>query len=196
MEPNAAPVLISKNPEDRMFVVDSRASMHMLSKKDLSSDEMDSLRRSRNPTTVENANGEVQTNEEAQENVHDLDLFVTVQLLEETPAVLSFGKLCSEHGYSYEWINGQDPHLTKDGNVITCKTDNFVPLVVPRLSSSPSSSSPSTSKPKDQSKYSGESGTSSDPVPTRRDKHACGKPMLENPQATGNRWHDTQDTKD
>ena len=73
MEPKAAPVLISKNPEDRMFVVDSGASMHMLSKKDLSSDEMDTLRRSRNPTTVVTANGEVQTNEGAQIYVHDLD---------------------------------------------------------------------------------------------------------------------------
>ena len=42
-----APVLASKNTEERMFVVDSGASMHMLSKKDLSSDEMDTLRRSR-----------------------------------------------------------------------------------------------------------------------------------------------------
>ena len=44
-----------------MFVVDSEASMHMLSKKDLSSDELDTLTRSRNPTTVMTANGEVQT---------------------------------------------------------------------------------------------------------------------------------------
>ena len=46
------------------------------------------------------ASGEVQTNEEAQENVYDLDLFVTVQLLEDTLAVLSLGKLCEEHGYT------------------------------------------------------------------------------------------------
>ena len=63
--------------------------MHMLSKRDLSSDEMDSLRRSRIPTTVVRATGEVQTNEEAQVYVHDLDLFVTVQVLDDTPAVLS-----------------------------------------------------------------------------------------------------------
>ena len=75
----------------------------MLSKKDVSSDEMDTLRRSRNPTTVVTANGEVQTNQEAQVYVPDLDLFVTVQLLEETPPVLSLAKLCSEHGCSYEW---------------------------------------------------------------------------------------------
>ena len=54
------------------------------------------------PTTEGAANGEVQTNEEAQVYVHDLDLFVAMPLLEETPAVLSFGKLCSEHGCSYD----------------------------------------------------------------------------------------------
>ena len=95
-------MLVSKNMEERMFVVDSGASMHMLSKKDLSADEMDTLRRSRTPTTVGTANGEVQTIEEAQVFVHDLDLFVTVKLLDETLAVLSLGKLCSEHRCSYE----------------------------------------------------------------------------------------------
>ena len=106
-------VLVSKNREERILVVDSGASMHMLSKKDLSSDQMDTLRRSGNPTTVVTANGEVHTHEEAQVYVQDLDLFVTVHLLEETPAVLSLGKLCSEHGCSYEWKNGETPRLTK-----------------------------------------------------------------------------------
>ena len=36
-----APVPVSTNAEERMFVVDSGASMHMLSKQDESSDEMD-----------------------------------------------------------------------------------------------------------------------------------------------------------
>ena len=51
--------------------------MHMMSKKDFSSDELDTLRRTRNTTVVRTANGEVHTKEEAQENVHDLNLFVT-----------------------------------------------------------------------------------------------------------------------
>ena len=34
--------------------------------------------------------------EEAQVYVHDLNLFVTVQLLKETPAVLSLGKHCED----------------------------------------------------------------------------------------------------
>ena len=44
-------------------MVDSRVSMHMLSKRDLSSEELDTLPRSRNTTVVVTAKGEVQTNE-------------------------------------------------------------------------------------------------------------------------------------
>ena len=83
------PAPSSKNPEEREFVIDSGASIHMLSKKYLGSGELETLRRSRIPTTVIMVNGEVQTNEEAQVHVHDLHLCVTVQLLEDTPAVLS-----------------------------------------------------------------------------------------------------------
>ena len=63
--------------------------MHVLNKNDLNSADMETLRRSRTPTTVVTADGEVPTSEEAQVHVHDLDLFVTVQLLDDTPAVLS-----------------------------------------------------------------------------------------------------------
>ena len=94
-------------PEEREFVVDSGASMHMISKKDLSDAEMDTLTKSCSPTIVITANGEVQTHEEAIVYVKELDIFLTMKVLENTPAVLSLGKLCDEHGYSYEWINGQ-----------------------------------------------------------------------------------------
>ena len=73
--------------------------------------------------------------------------------------------------------NGETPRLTNNGKTITCTVDNFVPLVVPGLSSSSSSSSASTPRPKDQSTSSGESEASKDPMTARRAKHACGKPM-------------------
>ena len=98
-------------PEEREFVVDSGASMHMISKKDLSNAEMDTLTKSCSPTIVITANGEVQTHEEAIVYVKELDIFLTMKVLDNTPAVLSLGKLCDETGYSYEWINGQKPHL-------------------------------------------------------------------------------------
>ena len=107
--------------------------MHMISKKDLSDAEMDTLTKSCSPTIVRTANGEVQTHEEATVYVKELDIFLTMKVLDNTPAVLSLGKLCDENGYSYEWINGQKPHLIKNGIRIQCNTENFVPVVVPGL---------------------------------------------------------------
>ena len=111
------------------FVVDSGASMHMISKKDLNSFALEILTTSRSPTTVITANGQVLTHKEATVYVKELDIFLTMKVLEDTPAVLSFGKLCDENGYSYEWINGQKPHLIKNGIRIQCNTENFVPIV-------------------------------------------------------------------
>ena len=141
-ENRCLPAPSNLKPEEREFVVDSGASMHMISKKDLNSAEMDTLTKSCSPTIVITANGEVQTHEEATVYVKELDIFLTMKVLEDTPAVLSLGKLCDEHGYSYEWINGQKPHLIKNGIRIQCNTENFVPIVVPGLSASSSSSFP------------------------------------------------------
>ena len=52
--------------------------MHMISKKDLNSAELDTLTTSRSPTTVITSNGEVQTNEEATVYVKELDIFLTM----------------------------------------------------------------------------------------------------------------------
>ena len=71
------------------------------------------MRTSRSPATVMTANGVVQTREDATENVKELDLFVTVMLLEETPAVLSLGKLCEDYAKTYHKTSGQNPHLQK-----------------------------------------------------------------------------------
>ena len=103
-------------PEEREFVVDSGASMHMISEKDLSDAEMDTLTKSCSPTIVITAIGEVQTHEEATVYVKELDIFLTVKVLENTSAVLSLGKLCDENGYSYGWIHGQKLHLIKTGS--------------------------------------------------------------------------------
>ena len=73
IEARTMPAPTSKLLDEREFAIDSGTSMHMLRKRDLTSDEMETLRRSRTPTV------EVQTNQEAQVYVHNLGLFVTVQ---------------------------------------------------------------------------------------------------------------------
>ena len=82
--------------------------MHMVCKRGRNSAELVTMRTSRRPTTVMTSNGEVQTREEATVHVKELDLFVTVMFLEETTAVLSLGKLCEDHGYTYHCTSGQN----------------------------------------------------------------------------------------
>ena len=112
---------------------------------------MDILTKSCSPTIVISANGEVQTHEEAIVYVKELDILLTMKV----------GKLCDENGYSYEWINGQKPHLIKDGIRIICNTENFVPIVVPGLSSSSSGSSSISRTPVKQESHSSSSSASS-----------------------------------
>ena len=78
----------------------------------LNSSELETVTTSRSPTTVVTPNGEVQTHEEATVYVKELEIILTMKVLENTPAVLTLGKLCDEHGYSYEWINGQKNHIS------------------------------------------------------------------------------------
>ena len=58
--------------------------MHMISKKDLSDTEMDTLTKSCSPTIVITANGEVQTHEEATVYVKELGIFLSMKVLENT----------------------------------------------------------------------------------------------------------------
>ena len=129
---------------------------------------METLTKSRSPSIVITANGEVQTHEEATVYVKELDMFLTIKFLDNTPAVLSLGKLCDENGSSYEWINGQKPHLIKNGIRIRCHTENFVPIVVPGFSTSSSNSSHhSTSRtPSRQERHCSTSSSSSSSSPT------------------------------
>ena len=77
-------------------MVDSGVSVHMVSRKYLHSAELETVRISKSPTTVVTANGGVLTQEEATVYVKELDLSVTVMLLEDTPAVL-----CSENSAKF-----------------------------------------------------------------------------------------------
>ena len=108
----------------------------------------------------------MQTHEEAIVYVKELDIFLTLKVLDNTPPVLSLRKLCDENGYSYEWSNGQKPHLIKDGIRIICNTENFVPIVVPGLSSSSSASSSTSRTPMKQESHSSSSSSSAPSSPT------------------------------
>ena len=117
----------------------------MVSRKDLNSAELDTVRVSKSPTTVVTANGEVQTKAEVTEYVKWLSMSRNWIHSRQW----SFSKIHrplshSENSAKITDIptSGQRPQLIKDGRRIKCNTENCVPIVVPGLSTS--SSSPAT----------------------------------------------------
>ena len=65
-----------------------------------------------------------------------------------------------------EWINGQKPHLIKNGIRIPSNTENFVLIVYPGLSSSSSGSSSTSKTPSRQESHSSSSSSTSSSSPT------------------------------
>ena len=122
-------------------------------------------------------------------------VFVTVMLLEDTPAVVSLGKLCEDHGNTYHWTSGQKPHLTNKGKIIGCNISNDVPLVVLGLSTSSSTTpTPTSSTSSSQDSVSDASRYTENPVPERSGStseelqgnplhktHRCTRCLLPNP---------------
>ena len=77
------------NPDERDFIVDSGVSMHVMRKMELPPEELETVKVSRLPTTVISTNVSIDTTEEATLHAkEDVDMFVMVQLPEDTPAVL------------------------------------------------------------------------------------------------------------
>ena len=90
----------------------------MMSESALTPVEQETIQKSKSPSVIKTPHGTTHTTEKATENVCDLDIFVQVQFLNESPAVLSLGELCQENGYPYEWHPGQSSYLLKNGRTI------------------------------------------------------------------------------
>ena len=103
----------------------------MLSRKDLNSAELETVRVSKSPTTVVAASGQVRTNDEATVYVKKLFIRDSNASRRYTDSSLTFYTLCEDHGHSREWTSGQKPYLIRDGRRIQCSTENYVPIVVP-----------------------------------------------------------------
>ena len=80
-----------EHEKSRIYCGQRRVSVH--DEKELTG-EKDTIRRWKETTGITTANGKAGSTEEATVYVNDLDVFVTMMLLEDSPAVLSPGSLC------------------------------------------------------------------------------------------------------
>ena len=71
-----------------------------MSESSLTPEDQETNKKSKAPSVIMTANGTTHATEEATVHVFDLDMFVEVVLLKESPAVLSLAKLFEENSYS------------------------------------------------------------------------------------------------
>ena len=101
------------NNRAREFVVDSGASMHMVSKRDLNSAKLETMRTSRSPTTVMPANGEVQNPRRSDGICQATGRIRHGYASWRNSCISSLWKLCEDHGHTNHWTSGQKPHHQK-----------------------------------------------------------------------------------
>ena len=114
---------------DRMFIVDSGASFHQMSSMDLTMAAKKNQRILATPLELNTANGEISVEWEAKIRVKEIgNELVTVLLLNDTPAVLSLGRLCDTNGFTFHWSSTEVPYLQKpSGRKIYCPVEQNVP---------------------------------------------------------------------
>ena len=120
-------------PEEREFVVDSGASMHMISTKYLSDAEMDTLTKSCSPTIVITVNGEVQTHEQATVYVKGLDMFLTMKTSKTRQQYCRLESFAMKTDIPTNGSMVKNHISSETGFWIPCNSENFVPIVVPGL---------------------------------------------------------------
>ena len=68
----------------------------------------------------------VSSTEEARVHIRELGTHLSVKLVEDSPSVLSLGRLCDELETSHSWQTGGNRTLSKGKHSVTCGTINFV----------------------------------------------------------------------
>ena len=113
----------------RPFVIDSGASYHLIGYNQLTEKEKGSIRPIKVPFRIQSANGIIIVDKEVHIFVPALNVSVWAQLMQDCPAVLSLGILCSRQGWTYEWQTGKNPTLSKGSRRITLTPHHDVPMV-------------------------------------------------------------------
>lgn len=118
--------------ENRLYIIDSGASYHLVSKNNLSSSEKATIEKCE-PLSLQSANGIVTARQTAQIFIKELGIWVRAYILSNTPSLISLGKLCKDHGFKYVWDGVKQPFLQErhTGKRVHLQVTSDVPVVAP-----------------------------------------------------------------
>ena len=77
------------------------------------------------------ANGKTTSTHEVKVYIVELDLYLWASILTNSPCLISMGKLCREHGFTFTQVGASTPFLQKGRLKVECQTHFDVPLINP-----------------------------------------------------------------
>ena len=114
--------------DDQKYIVDSGASLQMMSGDALTILYKDTKRKSGDLTIIVIANGMAGSTGEVIVYINDLDVFVTMMLMEGSPTFYS-GFIMRRNGLLFRMEQGRVSIVDQCGKVIRCKSENHEPTV-------------------------------------------------------------------
>jgi len=115
----------------RTYIVDSGASFHIVSRREMTEKEHNSITKVDQPIVIQTANGLLTLTEQCKIYVRDLKVTLSAYILDDTVSLLSLGLLVEELGYSYIWNPRHSPMLRKGNITVRCHPMNNVPHIYP-----------------------------------------------------------------
>ena len=115
----------------REYLVDSGAALHIISQHALTKEELRTKRKLRTEVVLQTANGMAAASHEAKVYIVELDLYLWALILKDSPCLISMGKLCREHGFTFTQVGANPPFLQKGRLKVECQTHFDVPLINP-----------------------------------------------------------------
>ena len=115
--------------QDTRCIVDTGASDHIISRKHLTQKERKNIRELESGPSFQTPNKETFSNEVVDFQVKDLAITVTAWVLEDSPPLISLGKLIEDHNAEYTWTKEQGPIIRIRNRVVQCSVKQRCPFV-------------------------------------------------------------------
>ena len=89
------------------------AALHIISQHALTKEELRTKRKLKTEVVFQTANGMTAATHEAKVYIVELDSYLWASILKNSLCLISMGKLCREHGFTFTQIGANTPFLQK-----------------------------------------------------------------------------------
>ena len=114
---NVMCIAVPVEERDKKFILDSGSGHDLIAARKV--ERMDLTTCQDDAVNFHTANGVTISTSTVDLDFEAFEETANVHVLEDTPSVISMGKRCMDHGYSFVWPSGKDPYLVdKNANII------------------------------------------------------------------------------